>query len=1053
MFDGPEVAGVWSPEAPGVLLGLRPGADVSSEVVLGALRGRMAELAAHPMAMTAQGEHMKRLIQGAASRVMLGNTVVPPRLPSIAGRDLPRGEGASTATPSAAASVSQTMRATGVPAAPARAMSTPPAVPAAMPAARTQAPQRAEVAGAPAASVETAQDPLVLHARRVLAQHGGPTPAAVAEITMQLVGAGRPASAVNQLIALAMNATPGPGGGGASGASLAARGQGTLPVSAVGSDGRPIDESAERSANERPSRRVGAEEDPTARLLGMGLLIGGAALVAVVGAVLLLTMSLGGGAATSPGATGAAGAGQTAAVPTPGGGSPESSPTAAATPAALAAEPMATGANVSAGDVSRRLVAAAARISTSKEEGLRSASSALAAASTSWDSMSPGDRVAVSEALVELVYKAAGDDALLADVLKLLDPPVMLDEATTKMITPADIRPTAFASGAFWRLSRERELPGAAMERVRASFTRILGGARPSSSPGFAGGASEALRLMPLRIVQRSSKADARMVEASMLRWVEVVRAVSPADVPKPDAGPVVAGAPSESDAILVDALARLLVDGPDPSESEPAYRAILNVSRALRWDGVDQSRGRLGMWLGDPRISTTRLNLVTGAIVKLVRVDGLDDTFVLPVGASSEQRAAIRDAYVSAWSLTGASRATSGAETWGRAITVVLGEPGPDNGDDLGFAVVAAQFNHSAVLRAAGKIDEGIAIASAIQPPPPVIINAARQDPTGAAINAAGGLADDSWASRYLCGDRSVAVRLQRIRELQDRAPEITQLDADVLVEIAFVGSPPEVSAAALKAIPSFGASAQMTHALLKMASRAPRREAIGRMVEQMTYRPVPPVYSDRWAFMLRRALVERLIEQMASQTWAGRVDGAMIQLAEAYGGMATGSTSPTPDVEKASQELMRSIERYGNSVRTQAAALVPNQALGLSLDQIDRRRQARRVVALGPVQVFAAEQVTLLETLSYIAAAERPESATLLAENLTHAAEQRRRAKSILTQLRVVEQAISRVWAERMGVATQPLKAEPSSQAPASADPAPAVVPAPAATPSTQP
>ena len=1008
IFEGPEVAFAWSADAPGVLLGLRPGGAVASDVVLGAMRGKLAELAAHPMAGSPQGEHMRRLIQNASSRMLLGDTVVPPRLPPING--------------GAAAASSVTRVIAPAPASAARLASSGASV-------------------APSASVAPAVrvpiDPLVASARRVLAEHGGPTPRAMSEITMRLAAAGRPATEISAVIALAMAGDgPAAASGGNGNAAVAPQTHprrsraalesqhGGLHVGERASSerGDDADERSPRAGGELVARRP-VDADPTARLLMGGLVIGGAVLALIVGGVFVLTTPFGGGAGSgaggaTAGVTAGAGAGAAAGGVT-GEGSASDVPVAA--PAPLVSEPMQTGSAVSAGDISRRLTAAAGRINDAKDEAIESAQSALVAAGSSWDSMSAGDRVAVGEAVVELVYRAAEDEATLREVLRMLESPVSLDEKSAQGITPSSIQPAAFSAGAFWRLSRERELPGVALEGVRLGLASVLGGARPSSAPGFASGMSEALRLIPLRIAQRSDTNDGRAVEAVLSRWVEVVRNVSPAEVPTPDASPVTGGPPSESDAIMVDALARLLLDGPDPAKSPAAHRAILGVSRALRWDGLDQSRGRLALWLGDARVSTPRLHLVTAAIVKLARVDGLDDSFVLPLGATGEQRAAIRDAYVSTWSLAGVGRSGAGTESWTQAVRMVLDEPGPDRGDDLTYAIMAAQFNQSAVLRASGRIDEGIEIASRLQPPAEVPFNPASQAP---GLVGVGSLGDDSWAARYLCGDRSVAVRLQRVRELQDRAPQIAQLDADVLVEIAFAGSPPELSAAAMKAIPNFALSAQMTHALLKLISKAPRREAIGRLVEQMTFRTVPPVYSDRWAFAMRKALVERLIEQMASQTWAGRVDSAMVQMAEAYGGMVSITPVQTPEVEKASAELLRAVEQFGATLRTQASGLVPNQALGLSLDQIERRRQARRVVALGPIQVFAGEQVTLLELLSYIAASERPESVSTLLENLTQAGIARRKATSILAQLRVVEQGITRVWAERMGIMTQPWK-----------------------------
>ena len=83
----------------------------------------------------------------------------------------------------------------------------------------------------------------------------------------------------------------------------------------------------------------------------------------------------------------------------------------------------------------------------------------------------------------------------------------------------------------------------------------------------------------------------------------------------------------------------------------------------------------------------------------------------------------------------------------------------------------------------------------------------------------------------------------------------------------------------------------------------------------------------------------------------------------------------------------------------------------------RIDRRHDARLALVRGPVQRFAADQIGCAELLACIVAAERPGRAAEAAGVLAECQSQRRSAEHILTQIRITEAAIVRLWMLRFG------------------------------------
>jgi hypothetical protein len=161
------------------------------------------------------------------------------------------------------------------------------------------------------------------------------------------------------------------------------------------------------------------------------------------------------------------------------------------------------------------------------------------------------------------------------------------------------------------------------------------------------------------------------------------------------------------------------------------------------------------------------------------------------------------------------------------------------------------------------------------------------------------------------------------------------------------------------------------------------------------------------------RRALVARALEVLARGDERTGPDALAADLAAAYQ-VCAGIESPgsTVQLDDAPAVALAAVEKLERDLLSQARALVPNDAAPVRLDEIERRRAGRLMVATGPIQQFAAEQVTCAELVAFIVTARVParaaEAKTIIDE--MHAA--RNSAQHIFTQILACERAMTRLW-----------------------------------------
>ena len=99
-------------------------------------------------------------------------------------------------------------------------------------------------------------------------------------------------------------------------------------------------------------------------------------------------------------------------------------------------------------------------------------------------------------------------------------------------------------------------------------------------------------------------------------------------------------------------------------------------------------------------------------------------------------------------------------------------------------------------------------------------------------------------------------------------------------------------------------------------------------------------------------------------------------------------------------------------------ASALVARNPAPDDMAGLRRRRATRRRLCDSPIHFMVAEQITILDLLTYVTVAEQPRVRDAAVGILSEASRIRGEQGHVLSQAIEVERAVSIVWALRMGL-----------------------------------
>ncbi|MCA9310799.1 MAG: hypothetical protein KDA21_06310, partial [Phycisphaerales bacterium] len=205
-------------------------------------------------------------------------------------------------------------------------------------------------------------------------------------------------------------------------------------------------------------------------------------------------------------------------------------------------------------------------------------------------------------------------------------------------------------------------------------------------------------------------------------------------------------------------------------------------------------------------------------------------------------------------------------------------------------------------------------------------------------------------------------------------------------------------------------------------------------------------------WRLAVRRTLVEALLERLATDARLG-LDAAARSIGVAYEKRtiffalapigtpdAASSSVTSTDLDIAPTMLARAVDLTAGPASPadmaeqlyqlwydRAQAFIEGDWAPYPLYEVRRRHNGRQRFARGPIQEFAAAQVSLAEAMAYVVAANRPSQADQIRALMDTLARERRiydealQAQHIFSQLHVTEATILRLWLIMLGESSE--------------------------------
>lgn len=642
-----------------------------------------------------------------------------------------------------------------------------------------------------------------------------------------------------------------------------------------------------------------------------------------------------------------------------------------------------------------------------------------------------GSLVVVVGDLVEFVYRAStasgggggggggGQESgrravsFIADLAQPIESTTPLDAAS--------VRRGAFIAGLATRLMRERDLPAMSWTISETAYRRSFQGATAPSETTFAAGASVwSTAALPRLVLARPGTPDdiAANSRAAWGAWLSVVQALAPE------------GSRERERAILA-ALDTVITTGPETTDARWAYEAVEALTLRLTWRPTDESRRWLLRWFASPAVTTSDLHTLTRILAEKSNAEGIDLSMVLSRTAGEGERTQLRERYSVVWGISTPARGEL-ITKWLEAANLDLSREIPaDHVAALASTVRLARLSRAARLIQSGEVGEADAL---IRSQTPQATSAAAPAPVSTAtpgiiatltVSGAGASSVPSgWAPRYLAAGQNIPIRKEILAGISSIP---TQIEADVLVEEAARGAPWQVRQSARALVERYSQQRTIVEAMLKFAPLLPPTPDNALLAEAVSGARLPSARSPQWRVALRRALVERLIQSLASSGDARSIDELSRLLSDAYAptflpaenlsGPASADPSQTPTPIPADPSLEDAARNFRMTLESQSASALSSGREPISREKIAANIAVRSRVAAGRIQDFAAEQAAIAEHLAFLTSIENSSAARQITAILQELDQSRRTTTHIFAQINATERAIVSLWKIRLG------------------------------------
>lgn len=653
------------------------------------------------------------------------------------------------------------------------------------------------------------------------------------------------------------------------------------------------------------------------------------------------------------------------------------------------------------GDVLRDLSRAATLLDSDADQARGRFADVLAELSVRWVDASPDELTAAQSGVIEYLYRSGSNRAAARDAAALIAEPLTALENRSgpdEIPATATIAASAWAAGMCARLSGETNLP----TDIAAGAARRLGAGLLSSAdakPAFSAGAGAALREWARRLSARRGPPDQALDRASLAAWGAWVKAVKAADG---------RDSASASRAMLL-ALDGLMTEGQEPSESRAVFDAITMLAAGLTWRDGEESRLWLMRWFDAARVSSGDLHALTSALAGQSSAGGVDLSMVLSPFADASQRAELRDRFASMWNLSGVQARSEAVSKWVESARGWLSQSPEENPvRKLARAVEGAKLAASAELVWAGEAVSADDLSPALPETLARLLNDVA--PRGTFAQAKIIYERSGWAVQYQAAGTNIPAR----RELLARFPGAPLApECEVVAGEAVRGSPQQVRSEAREVVKKHSKHAPMINALLELAPFMPATRDNSELIEHVTRVTLPSPREASWRIEVRRALVETLLQILAGRGEMSAVD----ELADELGVQflrAVGRPRPAGDTKADPAEAARLLR---TGWQRAGAAVPPSGREPISAAELETRRASRERVAEGPILAFIAEQQAVVELMSFVIVAERPDRAERVGAVIEKLERERLGAVHAFEQAEAAQRAAVELWLIRMG------------------------------------
>jgi len=631
-------------------------------------------------------------------------------------------------------------------------------------------------------------------------------------------------------------------------------------------------------------------------------------------------------------------------------------------------------------------------------------SDAIDGLSTGWVLTGPSQMHDHQRRVLRVLAETSGRPDVARRLMQQLVPPPL------SILEPIDLWRGAWISGMLAEIGISGMSPYI-VELARGQLAASLGRPAVPMLSSFSDGAGlwleEAGRFMVERIEIDDSAADAWEM------WLAVQNRAGPVDR--------VQGA-------IVVVIGRILSGTSDLVRTSPTTRLLGRLLMEADFSGHPQVRDAMVGWFEPrPDITDADLWVLTSLLVQGDAAPWIDQTFVLMPSEPITVRLRIGERLRAAWP----SRTTAPAraslpppdvprdllDEWGR-IAASLHASNDSRSDDGRRAL---RLQRVAQLMAINAGAEGLLrgdLAGAqrmLQLAESRIVESESVGDAGASLLTPGSY-DGEWASRY-GGARGTDERRMLVEELQDRrGSDFGPVDAALLAELIFRG-PASIRAAARRVYLSglSDAPAVVLALIDHFHLLRPDDRDFREVVAQATGSPAIMAAGDDAYFAMRQALVEQLVGLLDAEVPELERSGQV--MAEILG-YHVAMTDGTRLLELGMTDVFEGIARLSEAQVRRMERRAPGERLLDTVPIIRRSRAARLSLAVTPMEVLAAEQITVLQCTAFEAKLVRSHRAADIDAVLDAAAGERREATDLMKQMMTTQRAVLKIMEIRLAV-----------------------------------